>query len=160
MIYEWKEYTADDGLVVESFFDEVARRLSGCDEGWEDYYHYQTTDSNTNLGQNFWAKVISFNKHPIAIISIGLYEGVFIVSEFIVAPDFRGKGHGSAILNELLLCGQSILGVEIKKAFAVIFPNNHASMRTFEKAGFVFFKAHSDGDAWYYTYTKKLEESS
>lgn len=45
-----------------------------------------------------------------------------------------------------------ILGRTIKDAEAVIFPDNIASQKAFEKAGFIFYSEHPDGDAWNYRY--------
>lgn len=41
----------------------------------------------------------------------------------------------------------------IVKANAVIYPNNIASQKAFEKAGFTFVSAHPDEDAWNYEYS-------
>ena len=82
-------------------------------------------------------------------------EGRLTISEFIVSPEMRNQGHGTAILRELLRYTQEILGVSFQQAVAVIFPNNQASQRAFEKAGFIFESSHPDGDAWYYVYDCK-----
>ncbi len=154
MTYQWIDYTSDYASIVETFLDDTARKLTGCDEGWQEYYDYLVKDPSICFDKNFWAKVISAEDRPIAVIAMGLYNRTLTVSEFVVLPEVRGKGHGTAILRELLTCTQELLGVSFRRAVAVIYPNNQVSQRAFEKAGFVFESSHPDGDAWYYTYTK------
>ena len=86
---------------------------------------------------------------------IALWESVFTVSEYIVRPDYRGKGIGSSALAELLMESELILDAEIAEVHAVIYPNNVPSQKAFEKAGFQFESEHLDGDAWNYRYQKK-----
>ena len=152
MQYRWLDYVSDYAPLIDSWLDDDARRYTGCDDGWEDYFNYWKNDSQTQMGVNFWEKVIFCNDVPLAVVSIGFSENRFTVSEFIVAPDYRNQGHGSVILRELLENGRMILGREVESAFAVIFPNNIPSQKAFQKAVFQFESAHPDGDAWYYTY--------
>ena len=152
MNFGWKDYSARYASIVESWMDAEAKRFSGCDEGWEDYFNYWKNDKQTQLGINFWGKVVFMHSIPIAVISLALADEKIIVSEFIVAPSYRGRGFGTQILQELLSHGTEIIGFAIHTVRAVIFPNNIASQRAFEKAGFEFESAHPDGDALYYIY--------
>lgn len=154
MIYQWTDYSPDYTSVIETFLDVTARNFTGCDEGWQEYYDSLLKEPSICFGKNFWTKVISLDECPIAIIAVGLDNGNLTISEFIVSPEMRKKGHGAAILRELLIYTQEILGVSFQQAIAVIFPNNQASQRAFEKAGFIFESSHPDGDAWYYVYKK------
>ena len=156
MTYQWMDYSPDYTSVIETFLDDTARTFTGCDEGWQEYYDCLLKEPSVSFGKNFWTKVISLEECPIAVIAVGLEDGRLTVSELIVSPEMRKKGHGTAILRELLLHTQEIIGVSYRQAFAVIFPENHASQCAFEKAGFVFESAHPDGDAWYYVYDRKL----
>ena len=90
----------------------------------------------------------------IAAIAVGLWKGELTISELIVAPEKRSRGSGSALLIELLENSGGILGKDFESAKAVIFPDNAASQKAFERAGFHFESAHPDGDAWYYVYRK------
>ena len=99
-------------------------------------------------------KIISADAFPVGVIAVGLWDAVFTISEFIISPDKRGEGIGSSALAEFLDKSKDIIGLNIKDANAVIFPNNIASQKAFEKAGFVFHYEHPDGDAWYYRYHK------
>ena len=152
MSYVWLDYSHADAPTVEAFLDDAARRMTGCEDGWEDYYTYWENHPDTHMGENFWAKVISLDDTPLAVMALFLHDGVLSVSEYIVAPDLRGKGHGSAILRDLLANSQEVIGAKINCARAVIFPGNEASIRAFEKAGFHFASAHPDGDALCYVY--------
>ena len=154
MKYEWIDYTSAYKELVDSWMDEDAMRFTGCDEGFDAYYHDCLNDPDTKLGENYWAKMIVADTDPVGIIAIGLWENVFTISEFIVRPGRRGEGVGLAALAELLAQSKNIIGIEMKEANAVIFPNNIASQKAFEKAGFGFHSAHPDGDAWYYRYRK------
>ena len=132
--------------------DSEAKRFSGCNEGWEAYFNYWKSHKQTQIGVNFWGKIVFMHSIPIAVISLAHTEAKIIVSEFIAAPSYRGRGLGTQILQELLSHGTEILGFTIHTARAVIFPSNIASQKAFEKAGFEFESAHPDGDAWYYIY--------
>ncbi len=152
MKYTWIDYNLAYKEMVDSWLDEDAKRFTGCDEGFDEYYQYWANDPETKIGENFWAKIIIENGIPVGIIVIGLREGVFTISEFIICPNKRGKGTGTSVLLELLVHAKKVLGIEIEKAQAVIFPNNIVSQKAFEKAGFTFYYEHPDGDAWYYRY--------
>ena len=152
--YGWADYSKDYRDVIESFLDDEAIQNTGCEDGFEAFYDYWIGEANTRLNENFWFKVVSANQNPIAVIAIAKsQQNEFTVSEFIIAQNERNKGHGKEILGELLANASSILGEEIDLARAVIFPNNVASQRAFERAGFTYTNAHPEGDAWYYEYT-------
>jgi len=55
-------------------------------------------------------------------------------------------------LTELLENAQTILGMAISEALAVIFPDNPASQSIFRYAGFRYAATHPDGDALYFIY--------
>lgn len=152
MRYTWIEYNSAYKEIVDSWLDEDAKRFTGCDEGFDEYYQYWANDPETKLGENFWAKIIIADADPIGIISFGLCDNIFIISEFIIRPDRRGKHLGSSALAELITQSKNIIGISIENANAVIFPNNIPSQKAFEKAGFLFHSEHPDGDAWYYRY--------
>ena len=126
MNYDWIDYTYADKELVDSWIDEDAKRFTGCDEGFDEYYREMLTEPETKLGKNFWAKIILADTEPIGIIAIGLWDDVFTISEFIIRPDRRCQGLGTSILAELLARSRNILGAKIKDANAVIFPNNIA----------------------------------
>ncbi len=152
MRFKWIDYSEEYDDIVESWLDEEAVRLTGIDDGFREYFKYWISDSDTKYGENFWVKVIFENEKPIGVLAIGLWEGEFTIAEIIISPYWRRKGIGSSAISEWIECSSSIIGVSCQKANAVIFPNNIASQKAFEKAGFKFVSAHPDGDAWYYEY--------
>lgn len=155
MRYEWRAYTADDAACVDGWMDEAVRRDTGCDDGWDDYVRYMLAEDYIRPEENFFCRIIAAQDIPIAAIVLFLSEdGVLCISEFVVRPEMRGRGHGSAILAELLTSADFILGCAFTQAEAVIYPNNAASIRAFERAGFQFTHAHPDGDAYYYRYKR------
>ena len=154
MRYQWTDYSPEYVSIIETFLDATARTFTGCDEGWQEYYDCLLQEPSVCFGKNFWTKIILLDGCPIAIIALGLEDGKLTVSELIVSPEMRKQGHGTAILLELLRDTQEILCASFQQAVAVIFPNNQASQRAFEKAGFIFESSHPDGDAWYYIYKK------
>ena len=156
MQYTWTDYGEQFCDIVESWLDETAVNSLGFDDGgWKAYYDYWSHDELSHLGENFWCKVILDDGAPFAVASLFLMDdGTLTVSEYAVAPSFRGKGYGSTALKELLEGGRDIIGREVNSASAIVFPNNIASQRAFEKAGFEFSHVHPDGDAWIYKYHK------
>ena len=158
MRFLWTDYLAADEETVETWMDRTARENTGCDDGWADYANACMQEADTVLGENFWLMKVSEDGEPFAAIAVGLWEGELTISELVVAPEKRGRGFGSALLMELLNNSSAILGKEFISAKAVIFPDNVASQRAFEKAGFRFESAHPDGDAWYYAYRKRGSE--
>jgi RimJ/RimL family protein N-acetyltransferase len=93
---------------------------------------------------------------------LAAYEGAEMVAEIaaekkgnelavsvIVDPRLHGKGIGRALL--LKLCDEhtSLFGTGITSISAYINPENTASRRCFEKAGFVYIKNDDDGEMQY-----------
>lgn len=160
MKYHWIDYSSAYREMVESWMDEDAKRFTGCDEGFDSYYQYWVKEPETKPGENFWAKIILADTDPSGIIVIGFWDNLFTISEFIIRPDRRGRHMGSSALAELLVQSEDIIGVKMKNVDAVIFPNNAASQKAFEKAGFVFHSKHPDGDAWNYVFRENYFEQT
>jgi len=153
MRYNWRAYTADDAADVDGWMDDDARYYTGCDDGWDDYVRAMLDEDYIRPEENFFCRIIVDQTIPIAALALFLTEdGVLWISEFVVRPEMRGRGHGSAILAELVTSADAILGCTYKRAEAVIYPNNIASIRAFAAAGFHYTHTHPDGDAYYYRY--------
>lgn len=156
MNFNWITYDAEHKTIVDSWFDDIARRFTAIDDSWENYVQYWEDNSDSNKGEYFWSIMITDeNKNPFGVIAVALSDDVFTISEYVIDPQKRNKGYGSSALKELLLESQRIIGKEIKIANAVIFLSNIASQKAFEKAGFKYESIHSAGDAICYTYTAK-----
>lgn len=152
MIFTWIDYNPETMGYVENWLDEHAVRMTGMDDGFRQEYEYWANEDYNTVGENFWCKVFFENGVPFAVIEFGLYEGVVTVMEIIVAPEKRGQGMGSKAIKELLENSKNIIGIDIEKAEAIIFPSNIASQKAFEKAGFKYHSTHEDGDATTYVY--------
>ncbi len=167
MKFLWKDYDPGADAFCEEWLDAEATRLTGLDDGWRAFHAYWTTDGGLAEGRDFFDKVIctppssplspssslpARGGEPVAAIAFGLHGRVLHVMELLVRPDLRGRGIGTAVLRELLANGNLLNGGSAVRAEAVIFPDNAASIRAFEKAGFRFDHAHPDGNALYYAY--------
>jgi len=157
MKFKWTDYTVEYSRIIDSWLDSEAKRFTGCDDGWDDFFDYWCNHDDNIKGKNFWGKVVFEGSTPFAVIAIGMHDNdEFNISEYIVDPQKRGKGYGTAALRELLTNSTEIIGKDIRTAEAVIYPNNIASQKAFENAGFCFSSMHPDGDASNYTYKKPL----
>ena len=152
MIFTWKDYDPETMEYVEKWLDKKAVRMTGMDDGWRDFYEYWANEEEIVVGENYWCKVVFEEEKPFAVIALALYEDNITIMETLVAPKMRGKGKGTKTIKELLDSGKNIIGVDIHKAEAVIYPSNKASQKAFENAGFRHDSTHEDGDAMNYVY--------
>ena len=153
--YVWRDYDPETMEYVESWLDDSAVRFTGLDEGFRGFYEYWAGEDGYIVGENFWAKVVCARDEPFAVIAFGLHEGKLIMMEIVVAPEKRGQGMGAKLLKELL-GNKEILGFPVQKSEAVIFHNNKASQKAFEKAGFYHHHTYDDGSAMLYVYERGL----
>ena len=152
MNFDWRDYNPETMGFVEDWIDEVAVKMTGMEDGFRQEYEYWSNEDYNVVGDNYWCKVIFENKNPFAVIEFGLHEGCFTIMGIIVEPEMRGQGMGSKILKELIENAKVIIGMDIQKADAIIFPSNIASQKAFEKADFKYHHTHEDGDAMTYVY--------
>jgi RimJ/RimL family protein N-acetyltransferase len=141
---------------VENWLDESAINSTGLDEGFRAFYEYWSKEDGLIPGENFWCKVTFEEDTPFAVIAFCQHEHKIIIMEVLVAPEKRDQGKGSTLLKELLN-SKEIVGFEIQHSEAVIYPNNVASQRAFENAGFIYHNNHKDenGDSMHYIYEDK-----
>lgn len=157
MKFTWVDYGPAYFDIVDSWLDDEARRELGFDDGgWQAYWEYYMHDELSQLGKNFWCKVILNGDKPFAAIALFLMDnGDLSIPEYIVAPDMRNQGYGSAALRELLEFGGEILGQEFISAGTVIFPDNIASQKAFQKAGLKYDRSFPDDGTQIYVYKKQ-----
>lgn len=159
MNFIWQDYEAFDKAVIEAWLDFEARKMTGINDSFEELYRYWQSESAS--GKELWCKVVLQADLPVAVVLVGCCEDEFTVSELIVAPNLRGKGLGTAVVSELIKHSAEILDmhrrVESIRFKAVIYPDNGASRRAFEKSGFNYDRTHPDGDAMYYIYRKETK---
>lgn len=155
MDYVWRDYNPKTMQYVESWLDEKAIKATGLDEGFCAFYEYWANEEGFVVGENFWCKVVFENDTPFGMIAFCLHEQKIMMMEVLIAPEKRGQGKGSKMLKELLTC-KEILGFAIQKSEAVIYPNNVASQKAFEHAGFQYHHSHKDenGESMNYVYER------
>ena len=157
MNFIWYDYNPNTMSFVESWLDESAINSTGLDEGFRAFYEYWSKEDGFIPGENFWCKVTFEEDTPFAVIAFCQHEHKIIIMEVLVAPEKRGQGKGSTLLKELLN-SKEIVGFEIQHSEAVIYPNNVASQRAFENAGFIYHNNHKDEnvDSMHYIYEDKF----
>lgn len=145
MKFVWRDYDPETMGYIETWLDEDAVRSTGLDDGFRDFYEYWANEDGFVVGVNFWCKIVCENNDPVAVIALCRHEQRTAVMELVVDPEKRCQGIGTQLLKELLAC-EEILGFTINKSEAVIFPDNAASQKAFEKAGFQYH--HTDEDEY------------
>ena len=153
MGYVWRDYNPKTMRYIENWLDENAIKSTGLDDGFCAFYEYWASEDGFVVGENFWCKVVFENDAPFAVVALCQDERKTIIMEVLVAPEKRGQGKGSKLLKELLSC-KEIMGFTIEESETVIYPNNIASQRAFENAGFSCHHNHQDenGDSMLYIY--------
>ncbi len=146
MQFRWRNYISADAVLVDSWLDDYAVNETGLDDGWKSFFDYWQ-DENPKYGATGFCLIAEENNVPFAVIYIGVIKNEAVISEYIVSPDMRGKGYGTAALKDIIINSNELLGTNIDVIQAVIYPSNKASQKAFEKAGFVKTSTHSDGDA-------------
>lgn len=150
MKFQWTDYSAEDAPTVDRWLDVDAVAMTGLDMLWDDYWNALLADAVNFPGCKDYCKMVRVDGMAVAAVCFGHYEGVATVSEIVVAPQFRGRGYGTRILQDLIAHSGELLGEKVDKISAVIFPANVASQRAFEKAGFVCDYAYEDETALHY----------
>lgn len=155
MDYVWHDYDPKTMRYIESWLDESAVESTGLDEGFCSFYEYWAGEDGFAAGENFWCKVAFENDQPFAVIAFCRHEHKINIMEVLIAPEKRGQGKGSKLLKELLNC-KDIIGFTIQESEAVIYPNNIASQKAFENAGFRYRHSIKDGngDSMNYVYER------
>ena len=156
MNYVWRDYDPNTMRYIESWLDESAIKFTGLDEGFCSFYDYWINEDAFSVGQSFWCKVAFENDEPFAVVALCRHEQKTIMMEVLIAPEKRGQGKGSKLLREFLSC-KEIIGFSIQTCEAVIYPDNIASQKAFEHAGFTYHHRQKDenGDSMRYVYECK-----
>lgn len=152
MKFKWEKYNSTHEKLVNSWLDDIAVKFTGLDDGWNEFYRYWMQEAKADETCEDFCFIVSECDVPFAVIYVAVQLSELTISECIVAPSKRGKGYGSAAIKEFIDNCPLLTGKNIIKAHAVIYPNNKASQKAFEKAAFTFVSAHPDGDAWNYEY--------
>jgi len=152
MHYKWDDYGAKYEDELESWQSDHATRKFGIDSARET--HESVLADGYIHNEEYFCKVVLENADIIAIVLILRGDGYHptTISEITVNPQHRHKGHGTKIINELTANLNQIVGFDGDIFQVMIYPNNPASLRAFEKADFVLAGSHIDGDCSYWCY--------
>lgn len=155
MCFVWHDYDPQTMSFVEDWLDKSAVKSTGLDEGFRAFYEYWENEDEFVSGVNFWCKVVFENDEPFAVMAFCRHEDKIIIMEVLIKPEKRGLGKGTKLLKEFLNC-KEVTGFAIQKCEAVIYPNNTASQKAFEKAGFKHHHSQKDenGDSMNYVYQR------
>jgi UDP-2,4-diacetamido-2,4,6-trideoxy-beta-L-altropyranose hydrolase len=100
---------------------------------WETHLHWYANRLASD-GTRFW--LLEDAGTPVAQIRYDRNpEGTEAEISFSVARDHRGKGLGTEIVRQT--CKRAVAELGVEQITALVFPENLASMRTFEKVGFI-----------------------
>ena len=155
MNFIWRDYHPESMVYVEDWLDESAVRSTGLEDGFRVFYEYWANEDGFVVGKSFWSKVVFDNDRPLAVIAFCQHEEITLIMEIVVKPEMRGQGIGTEILKEFLE-SNVIMGFAVQKSEAVVYSDNSASQRAFEKAGFQYHHTHEDGDAVFYIYERGI----
>lgn len=122
---------ADLGMLREWHRDPVLSGELGGIEDFDTWFAY----AESQPAYRVW--VAMEGREPVGYVMIEIEDGVGGES-VAVRPDLRGNGYGAAILRALLDAPEAS---DAREIVATVCPNNRASRRCHEKAGFV-----QDGD--------------
>lgn len=151
--YCWRDYDPCGMAFVEAWLDEQAVAATGLDEGFRSFYEYWLKEEGFVLGENFWCKVVFEKDTPLAVAAFCRRERTILIMELLVDPKKRGCGIGTRLL-QALLGSEELIGSVIERSEAVIFPENLASQRAFQKAGYYCHHCYEDGSALLYVYER------
>lgn len=152
MEFLWVDYRSGDAELIDSWLDDTAVAMTGIDSGWEKYWQEVIADAVNYSGCEDRCKLVKRDGIPVAAIVFGCYRGVVTISEIVVAPFMRAKGFGTQIIRELVMNANCWFQDGIDQFRAVVFPDNLASKKAFQNAGFVA-NAATDGTVLEYQYT-------
>lgn len=152
MFFKWVDYCEKYEAEIESWMNDEETRLADFDSIKETHEEHLSAGEYP-YGEEYFCKVVLEEAEIIAVVLI--FRGdkhPVIVNEFLVNPMQRNKGYGTKIIRELINNIREIIGFDSNAFEVCIYPSNKASMRAFEKAGFVLAGIHADGDCTYWVY--------
>lgn len=134
MVLNIREIKSDDArLLFEWANDPVTRKASFKSDPieWETHVEWLT---NSIKNPNRLLYLVLDDAIPIGTVRFDMEEKTII--GVTVAPDQRGKGFGARIIQ--YGCEEYLAKYSLQKIYAYIKPDNPASIKAFEKAGFVY----------------------
>ena len=155
MLLKWVDYCEKYEDEIKAWCqDELSLRYATNEgEGIKEDYEYWRNEDGFIHNKTCFCKVVLDGEQPVAVlIMLGSNDYPLNINPIIVNPAFRNKGYCTRIIKELLDNTREILDVDKKCFEAGIDLENTASIRAFEKAGFVLAGKHKGGDFTYWVY--------
>ncbi|MCL2388732.1 MAG: GNAT family N-acetyltransferase [Defluviitaleaceae bacterium] len=161
MIFTWTDYQHEHEKETETWTDEDTIKfainstikneheyyMKICDYDGHDYVHNDT----------YFCKIVTDGDIIVAVLFLlrddKCPRGSVTINPIIVNPKLRNRGNCTKIVGALVKNADKIIGYGTNVFEAGIDANNPASIKAFEKAGFVHYETHADGDYFYYRYT-------
>ena len=160
MYYTWVDYGTEYEDEIETWtLDEDTKRFSS-DDGIKDDHEYYISSGDYVYNKTYFCKVALDGGIPIAVMILLGGEGHPLnINPIIVNPAHRNQGHGTRIISEFIINKREIIGKDVGMIEAGIFTANKASIRAFERAGFVLGGRHKSGNFGYWVYPpSKIKE--
>jgi len=160
MQFKWVDYCEkyEDEIETCSHDELVARYVT--DDGTKaDYLIYLSDERFKEFEYNkgYFCKVVLEEDKIIAVLMIFRKEMIYTTIEhFIVNPKYRNKGYGTKIIGELIHNFREITGFDSDNFNSGADLDNKASMRVWEKNGFILSETRPNGhNIGHYFYTRK-----
>lgn len=162
MLFTWIDLgTADYEAEIESWSTDADTIKYAIDDTISEEYAYYINNSDYELNRTFFCKVVLDGD----IIAADLFllrddsRNIVHINPIIINPKHRNKGYCTKIIGELVNNISKIIGYESIAVTADFDLENKASIRAFEKVGFVMAGIHTSADFTYWTYpASKVED--
>lgn len=116
-------------------------------------HHYYISSPDYMCGESYFCKTVRDGEALVGVVFLLCGEGhPATINPIIVNPALRGRGYCARILMDLATHTKELLHREYRVLQAGISLANTASIKAFEKVGFVRVSTHPDGDfaTWQY----------
>ena len=168
MLFKWVDYCEKYEKETEAWTgDADTRRFATDDSIKQDHEYYLGISDDYDghdykLNETYFCKVVLDGNIIAAVLFILRNDEPpyqVTINPIIVNPEYRNKGYGTKIIGELINDITEIIGYDCNVFHADSFRENGASIRTFEKNGFVLAGTYADGDFTYWVYPASELES-
>lgn len=161
MLFKWVDYCEKYEEELAAWTDDGdTNRFALFDDTIKETHEYYTGVSKDydghdyKLNRTYFCKVVLDGDITAAVLFLFRSDtrNVVHINPIIVNPEHRNKGYCTKIISELVNNVSEIIGYESIAVTADFSTANKASIRVFEKVGFVMAGRHADGNFTYWTY--------
>ena len=160
MQFKWVDYCEEYEAETETWKGDEDTVKFAIDNSIKEEHKYYLSPNDDDFkykpGEEYFCKVVLDGDIIAAVLFILRGEGYPVaINPIIVNPKHRNKGYCTKIICELINNIREITGFDSDIFDAGIDLDNKASIRAFEKNGFVLHETHPDGDFATWQYEKK-----